>query len=148
MPIPALDSNGLLPQGVHDCTVEEIKATFGAFQGTDRRPQLFLKLQAFVDEANAAQFLRSLLVDGSFVTAKADPNDLDLVLVLPQGHDVSADLSPAQYNLVSKIRVQRRFGFDIVAVREGTLACDEAIAFFQQVRRQPALRKGILRVNL
>ena len=148
MPIPALDSNGRLPQGVHDCTVEEIKATFGAFQGTDRRPQLFLKLRAFVDEASAAQFLRSLLVDGSFVTAKADPNDLDLVLVLPQGHDVSADLSPAQYNLVSKIRVQRRFGFDIVAVREGTLACDEAIAFFQQVRRQPALRKGILRVNL
>jgi len=49
---------------------------------------------------------------------------------------------------VSKKRVQKRFGFDIVAVREGTSEFDEAIAFFQQVRREPTLRKGLLKVPL
>jgi hypothetical protein len=55
---------------------------------------------------------------------------------------------PAQYTLISKRSVQRRYGFDIVAVRANSVEYDEAVAFFQQVRHQPALRKGILRLNL
>jgi hypothetical protein len=148
MPIPAFDEHGFLPLGVYDCTLAEIKARFGSFQATDQRPTLFQKLQALIAEARAAGFVRSLLIDGSFVTATPNPNDIDLVLVLPLGHDLTADLSPAQYNLVSKRRVQKRYGFDIVAVRESTLEFNEAVAFFQQVRHQPALRKGILRLLL
>jgi len=148
MPIPPLDKHGFLPVGVHDCTLEELKAAFGSFQTTDQRPKLFQKLQLLVAEIRAAQFARSLLIDGSFVTFKPDPNDIDLVLVLPHGHDVAADLPPVQYNLVSKRRVQKRFGFDMVAVRESTLELNEAVAFFQQVRHQPDLRKGILRLVL
>jgi hypothetical protein len=148
MPIPSLDAHGLLPVGLHDCTLEEIKVRFGAFQDSDQRPQLFQKLQALVAEARAAGFARSLLIDGSFATAKPDPNDIDLALVLPRTHDVGADLPPAQYNLVSRRRVQKRYGFDIVAVRENTVEFDEAVAFFQQVRHQPDLRKGMLRLLL
>ena len=148
MPIPPLDEHGLLPAGVHDCTLEEIRARFGSFQGTDRRTRLFQKLQELVAEARAVKFCRSLLVDGSFVTAKLDPNDIDLVLVLPLDHDIKADLTPAAYALVSKKRVQKRYGFDIVSVREQTLEYDEAVAFFHQVRGKRALRKGILRLQL
>jgi hypothetical protein len=36
----------------------------------------------------------------------------------------------------------------MVVVREQTVEYDEAVAFFQQVRRQPALRKGILKLGL
>jgi len=148
MPIPAVDEHGLLPMGVHDCTLEEMRLRFGSFQTTDRRPNLFQKLCALVAEAQAARFARCLLIDGSFVTANPDPNDIDLVLVLPRPHDLEADLSPAQYHLVSKRSVQRRYNFDIVAVRENTLEYDEAVAFFQQVRGQPTLRKGLLRLAL
>ena len=75
MPIPAFDEHGLLPVGVHDCTLDEIKASFGSFQGSqgsDRRPQLFAKLESFVAEARAARLVRSIIVDGSFVTTKPD----------------------------------------------------------------------------
>ncbi len=51
MAIPSLDSEGFLPVGVHDCTLDEIGARFGTFQRSDRRPQLFARLQAFVAEA-------------------------------------------------------------------------------------------------
>jgi hypothetical protein len=105
MPVPPLDENGFLPVGVHDCTLVEIEARFGIFQDSDQRPRLFEKLQAVIAEAQAARFARFLLIDGSFVTVKAAPNDIDLVLVLPLTHDVRADLPPAQYNLVSKKRV-------------------------------------------
>jgi hypothetical protein len=148
MAMPPLNEHGLLPVGVHDCTLDDIKARFGTFQSNDRRPQLFQKLLALIAELKAAGFARCLLVDGSFVTAEATPNDIDLVLVLPSRHDLSADLAPAHYNLVSKRRVQKRYGFDILAVREEMSEYDEAIAFFQQVRHRPSLRKGILRVIL
>jgi len=41
MPIPDLNEDGLLSEGVHDCTLDEIGARFGRFQVTDRRIQLF-----------------------------------------------------------------------------------------------------------
>ena len=106
------------------------------------------KLEAFVAESRAAGFALCLLVDGSFVTAERNPHDIDLVLVLPVGHDVSADLPPFQYNLVSRSRVRSRYGFDIATVGESTSEYDDAVAFFQQVRRQRALRKGLLRIPL
>jgi hypothetical protein len=47
-----------------------------------------------------------------------------------------------------KRRVQKRFGFDIIVVRENTLEYEEAVAFFQQVRGERPARKGILRLAL
>ena len=148
MPVPELDDHGLLPAGVHDCTIDELRARFGSFQTSDRRPRLFEKLQALVSEAWSAPLGRWFVVDGSFVTSKPEPNDIDLLLVLPIGHDLRSDLGPAQYHLVSKKSVRRRYGFDIIAVRENTTEYEEAVAFFQQVRGQRGLRKGLLRLAL
>ena len=50
MAIPALTRNGLLPAGVYDCTLEELRLRFGTFQGSDRRPQLFSRLAQLVSE--------------------------------------------------------------------------------------------------
>jgi hypothetical protein len=144
--IPPLDENGYLPVGVHECTLAEIREQFGSFRHSDRRPQLFRRLVEFLEELRLAHLASSLLIDGSFTTSNLQPNDIDLVLVLSAEHDLTADLSPIQYNLLSKRRVQRRFGFDIVAVRDGTLELDEAIAFFAQIRGEPERRKGILKV--
>jgi predicted nucleotidyltransferase len=44
-----------------------------------------------------------LIIDGSFVTGKANPSDVDLVVVLASGHDFSADLRPFEYNFLSKL---------------------------------------------
>ncbi len=148
MPIPASNPDGLLPIGIHDCTLDELKARFGAFQSNDQRPRLFARLQGFLAEVRAAGFVRSVLVDGSFVTSKPAPNEIDLILVVASDHDVSADLLPSRYNVLSKNRVRKRLGFDIVAVREGTSESEDAVAFFQQVRYQPSLRKGILKLTI
>jgi hypothetical protein len=148
MAIPPFDEHGFLPVGVHECAMEEIKERFGSFRTSDRRPELFGRLSTFVLEARAAGFGRALIIDGSFTTEVQNPNDIDLVLVLQLAYDLSADLSAGQYNLVSRRRVQRRFGFDIVVVREETAEYEEAIAFFAQVRHKPALRKGMLRLPL
>ena len=148
MPIPALDQQGLLPAGIHDCTLDEIKKAFGSFQQSDRRPRLFARLEMFLSEAKGAQLVASVVVDGSFVTAKPEPNDIDLILELAAGHDFAADLSPAAYNVVSKQRVHRRFGFDLLVARENSVEYDRWTEFFQQVRLAPARRKGTVKVRL
>jgi hypothetical protein len=119
MPIPPLDPDGLLPVGVHDCTLAEIKQCFGAFQRSDRRPQLFGKLESFLGEARNSGLIVSVIVDGSFVTAKSEPNDVDLILILAASHEFAGELNPVAYNVLSKQRVRRRYGFDLLVAREG-----------------------------
>lgn len=148
MPIPPLDQNGFLPAGVHDCTLDELKGRFGSFQISDRRPQLFARLEAFLSEAKTSRLVVSVVVDGSFVTAKPDPNDIDLILVVTPDHSFAADLSPLEYGVLSKRRVHRRYGFDLL------VACDDSdeyrryVRFFQQIRFEPSHTKGILRLKL
>jgi hypothetical protein len=148
MPIPPLAPNGFLPVGVHECTLDEIKARFGVFQHSDRRTQLFARLEAFLAEAGASGLVVGVVVDGSFVTAAPEPNDIDIIVVVSAAHDFGADLPPHQYNVLAQQRVRRRFGFDIVVAKMGTDNLAEAVAFFSQVRQRPGLKKGLVRVIL
>ena len=146
--IPALNASGLLPEGVHDCTLAEAGARFGNFQGSDQRPQLWSRFTEFIREAKASGLIAAVLLDGSFVTAKNAPNDIDLILVVFAAHDFAADLSPHHYNVLAQQRVRRRFGFDIVVVKDGTENFIWAVEFFSQVRQQLGRKKGLLKVTL
>lgn len=148
MPLPTLNDDGLLPAGIHDCTLDELKAGFGSFQGNDQRPRLFARFERFLAEVRVAGLVRSILVDGSFVTSKPDPNDIDLILTVASDHDFSGDLSPSAYNVLSKRRVHRRYGFDLLVAREASVEYKRWTEFFQQVRLEPDRRKGILRLTI
>jgi hypothetical protein len=148
MAIPDLDAEGFLPPGTHDCTVDEISGRFAQFQGTDRRLRLFEKLRLFIIEARKTGFVVHLLIDGSFVTIKPAPSDIDLVVVLAANHDFAEELRPFEYAVISKRRVREAYRFDILVAAEGSRACAEYTHFFEQVRGQPERRKGILRVTL
>ncbi len=146
--IPPLDQNGHLPPGIHEASAGEIGKRFGAFQGSDLRPQLWRRFGEFLREARAAGLFEAILLDGSFVTAKPDPGDIDLVGVVPADHDFSADLAPHRYNLIAARRVRRRFGFDRVVAKSGAESFAQATEFFAQVRGQPGRRKGLILIKL
>jgi len=146
MPIPPFSLGGVLPEGIHDCTFEELRRRFGSFQASDRRPKLFAKLESFFAEVRVSGLARYVLIDGSFATAKSQPNDIDLILIIAGDYDFATDLAPSQYNILSKTRVRKRFGFDLIAVRENTVELHEAVAFFEQVRGNSSGRKGILKL--
>jgi len=148
MAIPPLNEHGWLPDGVHDCMMEEAAERFGVFQRNDRRPALWAQFSEFIREAKACGLVEAVLLDGSFVTAKPEPNDIDIGLLVSATHDFAADLNPSAYNVLSKRRVRRRFGFDILLARAGTDDVAEVVDFFRQVRNHPYLRKGILRIRL
>ncbi len=148
MPIPALNAEGVLPVGIFDCTLPELKARFGTFQGSDRRVFLFERLQEMAAAMVKSGFFEFLLVDGSFVTAKFAPNDIDLVAVLRPGHDFERDLPMSEYALVSRALLRRRFGFDVVLAERDSALYRTYVEFFSRVREAPDLKKGLLRLRL
>lgn len=148
MPIPDLNDDGLLPEGIHDCSFAELVERFGQFRKSDCRRRLTKRLEEFFREVGATGFAVSVIVDGSFVTAKAEPNDIDLVLVLRAGHNFSTTVRPFEYNVLSRRRVRKSYGFDMLLAEEGQPEFAEFIEFFTQVRGDPDVRKGLLRVTL
>src|SRR6266849_1047832 len=76
--IPAFDDNGYLPPGVHAATLDEIEARFG--QETEIRRAQMQSLNWLVDIARRAG-IQKMIVNGSFVTDIAEPNDVDCALL-------------------------------------------------------------------
>lgn len=148
MPFPPLNEDGLLPPGIHDCSLQELGERFGTFHSTDRRPRLYEKLQEYLTQVRSTGLVVAVIVDGSFVTSKPDPGDIDLILVLPSHHDFSAELQPLAYNVLSRRRVGRGYGFDVLVARENSREFREYTLDFQRVRGQEHLRKGMLRIRL
>jgi hypothetical protein len=76
--LPSFDDYGNLPPGIHTCSVEELVHRFGS--GSDERQAEISELVHFIEAAKAAG-VRRLLVNGSFVTGKLAPNDVDVVFL-------------------------------------------------------------------
>ncbi len=80
--IPVLNDDGYLPPGIYSATLEEISARFG--QESELRQVQMQSLRWLVDLARRAG-VRKIVVNGSFVTDKLEPNDVDCVLLLGPG---------------------------------------------------------------
>jgi hypothetical protein len=146
--IPAFNEHGCLPEGIYDCTMEEAAQRFGVFQSSDRRPQLWDQFTEFIREAESCRLIEAVLLNGSFVTAENEPNDIDLLVVVSSDHDFSAEFQPSEYNVLSKRQVYRRFGFDLLVARSESEEYRRYLEFFKQVRLEPGRKKGILRIWL
>lgn len=129
-------------------TLDELRDRFGQFQSSDRRPRLFEKLEEYVNLARRSGVVVRLIIDGSFVTAKPSPEDIDLVAVVRADHDFSADLPPDAYNALAGRRARRLFGFDVLVALDGSDTLRRWVEFFSEVKGVPGRRKGTLEVIL
>ena len=145
MPIPDLTLEGLLPVGIHECTLAEVKERFGRYSLPPVRHDLTEKLAEFLSAARARNVVVWVAVDGSYVTHKAEPGDIDLVVVVRADFDLADQRLPVDYNLTSKRRVKQRYGFDVLVANEGTTNLEDHLTFFQRTR--DGRPKGILKVT-
>ena len=72
--IPDLTADGLLPKGVHPATLEEVIERFG---GNEQRRKLLKGLTEALILLRSAG-CRRVFINGSFVTSKQRPNDIDV----------------------------------------------------------------------
>jgi hypothetical protein len=156
MPL-AFDERQLVTAGIHDVTIEEVEQHFARFQRTDRRMNLFKKLTDYIAALQAAKIKCSLILDGSFIMTIVDqPDDIDFILVLPEEWDMTADLRPYQYNLVSKKRVKQEYRFDLFTVRKNSPQEQEWVTFFSGINLKwreafgwpKDTTKGLVRISI
>lgn len=126
----------------------ELYERFANLPSRLQRARLIHQLDQYIEEARSTSVVHAVVVDGSFITTKESPNDIDLVAVLSGDHDFSQELRPFQTAALSHRSVNRRYGFDLFAARDNSTEYREYVDFFQQVRGEPGLRKGIVRIEL
>jgi hypothetical protein len=84
--LPDLTFEGDLPVGVHVARWEEFSSRFGA--STPRRVWLLGRLHTVLSLATSTGKLNRVFVWGSFVTGKASPRDVDVLLLLDEGFEL------------------------------------------------------------
>lgn len=143
--IPEFNEDGLLPPGIHRATLEEFKERFVIFNRSDRRLRVFEGLNQLIQEAARSNIVQQILIGGSFVTAKAEPNEFDCLVVVKSGLE-RTKVNPFEYRLISRPMARRLFRGDVVPVSEGSSVDGEYLEFFQHTREGE--RVGIVEIEL
>ena len=102
MPLTDFDNNGDLPPGVHRAAWTEVMARFG--EGSGQREVCTRRLAHLHELARRTGCLQRFIIFGSYVTAKTNPNDVDVILIM----DNAFRLGPARWNRARSLTM--RFG--------------------------------------
>lgn len=137
MPVPSLVTAGLLPVGIHDATLAEIEEAFG--RANDTRIQLFHNLTAFCAELDVfGTLIKGIFVDGSFVTNKAVPSDIDLVVIHDEDDYLALD-DHENAEFLHEDRAADLYKFDLFVEFDETAM----VRFFQNVSAEFAIENGL-----
>lgn len=102
--IPDFNAQGYLPQGIHKAPMAEFVDRF--CRGSDSRRRLYANFNDLLRQNREINDkIVRLLIDGSFVTSKTEPGDLDIILVFARDFDFDSPSSlrlqntKADYNI-------------------------------------------------
>ena len=143
MALPAFNEDGDLPPGVHPATLAEVLQRFG--QGSVQRRSVADRLRRLYHLVASTGHLARFAVFGSFVTAKADPQDVDIVLIMEDTFDLSRAMSEAALAF-QHMEADAHFGASVSWARRSTaLGGEQAMIEYWQLRAQGGLR-GIVEI--
>jgi len=84
---PAFDANGDLPLDIHQATINDVLQYFGT--SNLQRQIVARRLERVYNLAQGIGQLARFVVFGSFVTAKPEPNDVDVFMLMEDTFEVS-----------------------------------------------------------
>jgi hypothetical protein len=88
MALPEFNNSGDLPEGMHQATLAEVLERFG--QGSKERQEATAVLQRIYQLVTATGKLERFVIFGSYITAKPEPHDVDVVLVMKDEFSMDA----------------------------------------------------------
>ncbi|SRR6266852_1645761 len=146
MPLPPLNSEGELPEGVHHATTNEVLTQFGG--STPQRQDVTARLQRIYQLARATGKLTRLVIFGSYVTTKPHPNDVDVILVMADDFRLHAYDAETR-RLFDHMEAEEEFGASIFWIRPSLLILETLETFIAhwQITRD-GTRRGIVEVRL
>jgi hypothetical protein len=141
--IPEFREDGYLPEGTHLATEAEVIFRFGT--GTARRRRLALRLPRWIELGRAIAAHR-LFVDGSFVTFKPEPNDVDVVVWLPDDFVDRLSNGDSQALELETMLLERHP--EEIFAAEDRQDWEEWLEFFSRTRELDGRRKGVVEIEL
>jgi len=131
--------------------LEEIDKAFSSTNPKHTRAILFDGLRDFVKLIQFVGWVKLVFVDGSFVTDKESPGDIDVTIELPAASpEVAATFLKS--SIFNRDQIKQKYGVDVLPTTEHQDLRD----FFQSLKTsearkrglQPNAVKGILRLKL
>lgn len=141
--IPDFRSDGYLPEGMFLASEAEMTFRFGA--ANRRRRRLVLRVRRWIELARAINAPR-LFIDGSFVTEKAERNDVDAVALLPDDFENQVTMGSADAIVFEEMLLTRRP--EEMFAAEDELDWNEWVEFFSRTREIDGRRKGLVEIEL
>jgi len=141
--IPEFREDGYLPEGVHVATEAEVTFRFGT--ESIRRQKLALRLRRWIALCRAVS-ARKLFVDGSFVTSKTEPNDVDAVVWLP--NDFVDQVNAQEVEAIELENMLLTRHPEEIFAAEDRHDWDAWLEFFGRTRESDGRRKGVVEIEL
>ena len=139
-----LNDSGDLPPAIHTATLAEVIERFG--KSPPRRAMVARRLERIYPLVRATGHLARCIIFGSFITAKAEPNDVDIFLLMEDTFDVSKVTGEAAI-LFDHLAAQNYEGASIFWVRRlGALGGEQAAIEDWQIKRDGS-RRGLVEVT-
>ncbi len=143
MPLPAFTNSGDLPPGVHRATLREALERFGT--GSPRRQVMALRLEGLYQLAMTTGHVARFVVFGSFVTDKAEPNDVDLFMLMSDAFDVGQVTGQARL-LFDHAIAQSHFGASVFWLRRLAALGGEQKAIEDWQIKRDGSQRGIVEI--
>jgi Family of unknown function (DUF6932) len=144
MSLPDLNADGELPVGVHPAPLSELLARFGT--GSAQREQVAERIRNVLELAQSTGHLHRFIVFGSFVTAKTEPRDADIILVMRDEFQLE-HCPPAARVLFDHMRAETELGASVFWIRPCLLIGDSLDQFVQTwQRKRDGGRRGIVEI--
>jgi Family of unknown function (DUF6932) len=136
-PWPDFDRNGDLPVGIYQATLSEVIAHFGT--STLQRRMVAQRL------ARSTGQLARFIIFGSFVTAKREPNDVDIFMLMEDTFEAQQVTGEAAM-IFDHLAAQHSEGASIFWIRRmAAIDGEEAALQYWQITREQTTR-GIVEV--
>jgi len=143
VPLPAFTNSGDLPPGVHRATLREALERFGT--GSPRRQVMALRLEGLYQLAMTTGHVARFVVFGSFVTDKAEPNDVDLFMLMSDAFDVGQVTGQARL-LFDHAIAQSHFGASVFWLRRLAALGGEQKAIEDWQIKRDGSQRGIVEI--
>lgn len=119
--MPKPDFPALLPPGMHSKSIQDLyDLAVAPFQGNAQREDLFRKFSAWSGSLRAEGVTGVIWIDGSFLTSKPNPSDIDCVVWSPGWGNPAAVTTNSQntvMQLFDHATAESIFGLDLYVER-------------------------------
>lgn len=143
--IPPFRDDGWLPAGHHSATWDDVILTFQGETGS-RRSDLTKRLIELRDGLRVLGVTGYILLDGSYISSKAEPKDFDLLLVASPEIQVMKDATPELARWLDAERAEKECGYSIFYCPSDSAALDLLSSLWDLDKT--GVPKGIVKVML